>query len=321
MPLIDLSLEELKVYKPELTKENDFDSFWEETKKQSNRLPLNAEIVEYDYTIKEVSVYNAYYDGFSGNRLNGWYILPKNASKDCKVPVVIYYHGYGGNKGYIQDYMKWIIQGYAVLAMDIRGQDKFSSDTAAYSGGAMRGWMTLGVLDKYEYYYRNVYMDSVRAIDFVCQREEIDTKRIGIYGDSQGGGVTIAVAALDNRLKFAMPIYPYLCHFKRSLEMYQQGPYSEIFDYFRSYDPEMKTQDKVFETLSYFDGMNLGTRIKCPVLMAIGLRDVICPPSTSFAAYNYMTCEKELKIYPHHGHEKLPFHEEALIEFARKHMK
>lgn len=320
MTIIDLSLEELKKYKPKLTLKDDFDAFWDETKKQSATQPINGELVAYDYPIEEVKAYNAYYDGFNGARINGWYILPKNASKDCKVPVIIHYHGYGGNKGYICDYLKWVIQGYAVLAVDTRGQGPATGDAAVYSRGAMRGWMTLGILDKNEYYYRNAYMDCVRAIDFVCDREEIDTDRIGIYGESQGGGLTIAVAALDSRPKFAMPIYPYLCHYKRAIEMYQAGPYSEIFDYFRMYDPEMKTQDQVYGTLSYFDGMNLGTRIKCPVLMAIGLVDTVCPPSTTFAVYNHMTCEKDLKLYPHHGHVPLPFHDEAMIAYARKYM-
>lgn len=320
-PAVDLSLEKLRVYKPQLTKCRDFDAFWEQMLNESSQYPVNGELVPYDYPVKEVRVYNAYYDGFNGARINGWYILPNNAGRDSKVPVIIHYHGYTGSKGYVQEYLKWAIQGYAVFSVNVRGQGGITPDPAAYSQGSITGWMTLGILDKNEYYYRNVYMDCVRAIDFVCSREEIDTGRIGIYGESQGGGLTLAVAGLDKRPKFAMPVYPYLCHFKRAIEMYQEGPYREIFDYFRRFDPEMKTEDKVFETLSYFDGMNLATRISCPVLMAITLRDVICPPSTMFAAYNHITSEKEVKLYHHHGHEGLPFHEEAMIEYARRFMK
>lgn len=320
-PAVDLSLEQLRVYKPELTKQDDFDDFWEESIKESKKYPINGELIPYDYPVKEVKVYNAYYNGFKGARINGWYILPLEADKNNKVPVLIHYHGYTGDKGYIQEYLKWVIQGYAVFAVNVRGQGGQTPDPAIYSQGGITGWMTLGILDKYEYYYRNVYMDCVRAVDFVCEKEEIDTEKIGILGASQGGGLTIAVAALDKRPKFAMPVFPYLCHFKRAMEMYQEGPYREFFEYFRRFDPEMKTEDKVFQTLSYFDGMNLATKITCPVLMAITLRDVICPPSTMFAAYNHMTCAKELKIYPHHGHEALPFHDEAMIEFARRFMK
>ena len=320
MPAVDLKLDELRNYKPELTKQGDFDEFWDRTLAEAAEYPLNPKLVPHDYPIKEVEVFNAYYDGYKGAQINGWYILPRNRDRKTKLPVIVHYHGYTGNKGQVHEFLKWTIQGYAVLSVNARGQGGATPDPAVYSQGGITGWMTLGILDKEQYYYRGAYIDCVRALDFVCGREEIDAGRIGLYGGSQGGGLTIAVAALDSRPKFAMPIYPYLCHYRRALEMYQEGPYREFFDYFRRFDPEMKTEEAVFETLSYFDGMNLAPRIKCPVLMAATLRDLICPPSTQFAAYNHIKSEKELKLYPHHGHETLSFHDEAMIAYARKFM-
>lgn len=320
-PAVDLSLEELVKYKPPLTLKDDFEFFWKETINETKTYPLNSELVPFDYPIKEIRVFNAYYDGYKGSRINGWYILPFNACKSEKVPVIIHYHGYTGHKGYIQEYLKWLIQGFAVFAVSVRGQGSATPDPASYSQGGIRGWLTNGILNKNEYYYKNVYMDCVRAIDFVCEREDIDTSRIGIYGESQGGGLTLAVAGLDSRPRFAMPVYPFLCHFRRAMEMYQADPYNELYDYFRMFDPEMKTEKQVFDTLSYFDCMNLATRIKCPVMMALTLRDIICPPSTQFAAYNRLEGIKECKIYPHHGHEDLPFHSEAMIDFAQRYMK
>jgi cephalosporin-C deacetylase len=38
------------------------------------------------------------------------------------------------------------------------------------------------------------------------------------------------------------------------------------------------------------------------VLVSVGLWDLICPPSTVFAAYNHMKCEKEMAVYPYNGH-------------------
>jgi cephalosporin-C deacetylase len=128
------------------------------------------------------------------------------------------------------------------------------------------------------------------------------------------------VAGLDPRPKIAMPVYPYLCDFRRSVLMHQQGPYKEIVDWFRRYDPERKMEDIVFRTLSYFDGMNHATRIKAKTLMAITLQDLICPPSTCFAAFNHLSAPKEVKIYYDYGHEALPFHEEAMMAFAAENL-
>ena len=45
--------------------------------------------------------------------------------------------------------------------------------------------------------------------------------------------------------------------------------------------------------------------------------DTICPPSTQFAAYNNITAEKSMRIYPDFGHEKLPESLDQLFDFMR----
>jgi cephalosporin-C deacetylase len=298
----------------------DFDRFWNETISESKSQPLEPEMGPFSYPVKAVKVYDIYFTGFKGSRINAWYIVPENANGNQKVPALIHYHGYTVSKHYVQDYLKWSIQGCAVLAISVRGQGGKSNDDAKYYSGGIAGWMTKGILDKNEYYYRNVYMDCIRAIDFVCSREEIDTNRIGVMGGSQGGGLSIAAAALDDRVKVSMPDIPYLCHFRRSVQLYQKGPYEEIYQYFRVFDPQHQTEDKVYETLSYFDGMNLATKIKCHLLVSVNLMDDVCPPSTVFAAYNHMDCSKEIRIYPDHRHETLPYHEEEKFSFLAKHL-
>ena len=79
---------------------------------------------------------------------------------------MIFYHGYRSSKVGIYTYLPWVLQGYAVLAVDVRGQPGGSSDTGHYSAGSARGWLTKGILDPQEYYYRGVYVDSVRALGF-----------------------------------------------------------------------------------------------------------------------------------------------------------
>ena len=49
--------------------------------------------------------------------------------------------------------------------------------------------------------------------------------------------------------------------------------------------------------------------------MGTGLMDNTCPPSTQFAAYNKMTCEKQVVIYPDYGHEGLKGHDDIIFNF------
>ena len=58
--------------------------------------------------------------------------------------------------------------------------------------------------------------------------------------------------------------------------------------------------------LGYIDAQFLAPRIRGEILMAVGLMDTVCPPSTQFAAYNKITSKKDLVIYPDYGHEGLP---------------
>ena len=48
---------------------------------------------------------------------------------------------------------------------------------------------------------------------------------------------------------------------------------------------------------------HLAPRIQGWTLMGTGLLDNICPPSTQFAAYNHMSCEKEHLVFPDYKHE------------------
>lgn len=320
MPNVDMPLSELLVYKPELTAEPDFDRFWEEARQESQRVPLDADVKAVGFPAAIADLYEVVYKGMDGTPVHGWYMVPKPSVADRPLPVMIRYHGYSGDRGKPHELLMWAAMGIAAFSIDTRGQGGMTPDYGSYPMGGIAGWMTLGLLEPRQYYYRQVYMDCVRAIDFVCSREEIDRSRIGLYGGSQGGGLTLAAAGIDDRPKLAMPVFPYLCHFRRSVEMHNSGPYVELKNWFRKYDPEHLQEERVYRTLSYFDGMNMAPRIRARTLMAITLQDVVCPPSTCFAAYNHLTAEKELKIYHDYGHEALPFHDEAMMRFAAQYL-
>jgi cephalosporin-C deacetylase len=94
-----------------------------------------------------------------------------------------------------------------------------------------------------------------------------------------------------------------------------QGAYEELRTYFRQFDPLHEREDEIFMKLGYIDVQNITKRIKSKILMGTGLMDQICPPSTQFAAYNKITSEKELVVYPDFGHEGLPGFADAIYKF------
>ncbi|MGQ9556140.1 MAG: acetylxylan esterase [Anaerolineae bacterium] len=316
---VDLPLEELKRYRPAQSKQPDFASFWQRTLDEALTQPLNADFQQVeDYPVPEVEVFKVSFDGWRGGRCAAWYLRPCDIGADNSLPALVCYHGYSGNKGQAHEYLHWALQGYAVLALDVRGQSGESSDGNLYDTGHVSGWMTQGIMDPEQYYYRAVYMDCVRAAELVASQPEVDACHMGATGASQGGGLTLAAAALSGRFALAMPDVPYLCHYRRSLDMAQQGPYLELATYFKCY-PER--EERAFRTLSYFDNLNLADRIRCPVLMCVGLQDLICPPSTIYAVYNHITSDKEMAIYPYHGHEVPAQHITERIRWANRYLR
>ena len=142
------------------------------------------------------------------------------------------------------------------------------------------------------------------------------TARVGATGASQGGGLTLACAALEPRIRHAAPVYPFLCDYQRVWQMDQaERAYRELRDFFRMFDPTHEREQFYFERLGYIDVQHLAGRIQAQVLMGVGLMDQVCPPSTQFAAYNKITAPKEMVIYPDFEHEPLPRFRDRVLQF------
>jgi cephalosporin-C deacetylase len=152
-----------------------------------------------------------------------------------------------------------------------------------------------------------VYTDAVRLLEALPQLPLTDPGRVVVTGGSQGGGITIAAAGLAALsgidLLGAAPDVPFLCHFRRAVELTDRMPYAEITAFLAGWRDHA---GRAYETLSYFDGVNLGRLADCPALFSVALMDQTCPPSTVYAAFHAYGADKvgkEIVVYPHNDHE------------------
>ena len=306
MAFFDLSLDLLKTYLPDREEPADFDAFWESTLAEARAFPFNATFEKVDYGLVAQETFDVTFAGFGGQSIKGWFILPAKAQRRGKLPCVVEFIGYGGGRQFGFDWLLWASAGYAHFVMDTRGQGSTWSagdtpDLYAEGGNAhYPGSMTKGILDPKHYYYRRVFTDAVRAIDAARTHPEIDASQTAVTGGSQGGGITIAAAGLVPDVIAAMPDVPFLCHYRRATEIEDSYPYKEIAEFCHVHRDKV---DTVFNTLSYFDGVNFAVRAKAKTLFSVGLMDKVCPPSTVYAAYNHWAGEKDIKVYPYNGHE------------------
>lgn len=304
MPFFDLPLEQLQAFKPERTEPTDFDAFWETTLSETRAFPLNAVFEPTAPEIKTLEIFDVTFNGFGGQPIKAWLVLPKH--RDGKLPCVVEYIGYGGGRGLPIDHLGFSSAGFAFLIMDTRGQgttwrEGHTPDIETEPGSPhYPGFMTKGILRPSSYYYRRVFTDAVRAVEAARAHPAVDGSRIAVTGGSQGGGIAIAAAALDLSVNICMPEVPFLCAYRRATEMIDTFPYAEISNYVKVHRTQLET---VFNTLSYFDGVNFAARASSKALFSVGLMDTICPPSTVYAAYNYWQGEKDMRVYPYNNHE------------------
>ncbi len=304
MAFFDLPLEQLQTYRPSVAEPADFDAFWQSTLAETRAAPLNVTFEKVDYGLTAQETYDVTFSGFGGQSIKGWLLLP--AGQKGPLPCVIEYIGYGGGRSFPFDWLLWSSAGFANFVMDTRGQGSgwLPGDTPdLYAAGGnphVPGNMTDGILDCQHYYYRRVIADAVRAVEAARSHPAVDAARVAVTGISQGGGITIAVAGLVPDLSAALPDVPFLCHYRRATELVDSYPYKEVADYCHTHRDKV---DQVFNTLSYFDGVNFAQRAGAKALFSTALMDQVCPPSTVFAAYNRWAGEKDIRVYPYNGHE------------------
>jgi cephalosporin-C deacetylase len=302
MPFLDLDLAELRHYRPPVAEPADFDDFWQRTLAESRQAAGEVRVEPVDAGLTAFDTYDVTFPGFAGDPVKAWFTVPAHATGP--LPTVVGYNGYGGGRGLPHERLAWPAAGYAYLFMDTRGQGAgwgSGGQTAdPHGSGPAIGFMTQGIEDPAGYFYRRLFTDAVRAVETVRGFEQVDPARVAVTGGSQGGGMTIAVAGLVPGLMAAMPDVPFLSHIRRSVGMTDQNPYAEVVQYLSVHRGR---DEQVFETLSYFDGVNFARRATAPALFSVALMDPICPPSGVFASINHWAATAEVEVYAYNEHE------------------
>lgn len=137
------------------------------------------------------------------------------AKRQGRVPGILVAHGHWKN-GRLEDTdecstprlcANFATQGYAALAYDMVGYNE--SDQLPHSFGQTpeeQSWNygPLGVQ----------LWNSVRMLDYLISRDEVDGERIGMTGASGGATQTFLLAAIDDRLKAVAPVNMVSAHFQ-----------------------------------------------------------------------------------------------------------
>lgn len=307
MAQYDLSLADLREYRPEVHEAPNFDEFWART--LAEQPEVTGTEVAFDNRLVTIDTFDVTFTGFDGAPIKAWLHVP--AGSHAPLPTVVRYRGHSESRGMPFD-ATFAAAGYAQFVMDSRGQGWSSSNL--FGGTADRhtdagafgppGPMTKGIQSAETYYYRRLVTDAARLLRYAASHPLVDASRIFVAGGSQGGYLAIAVSALAPTLGVtlagALPDVAFMCNIRRGVELTDVGPYAQVAHLLRA-APHL--EDEVWETLSYFDGVSFARRATCPGYFSVALADTTCPPSTVFPAYNDWGGAKDIEVYPYNNHE------------------
>lgn len=263
----------------------DIEAFWAATRERLAQEPMEVRVDR----VTEPLPYQKFkvtLRSLDGVRIRAWLALPVQGEAPAKPwPVIVTAPGYGGTQQGVM--LSECQRGYAVLQVYPRGQGE-STELWTLDGPDKLTWR----LDRPEgAYYQGAYADVIRAIDFAVSRPDLDADRIALVGTSQGGGIALAVAALDPRVKAVVAHVPFLCDIRGAART--SGSLVK-----KLLEQAGRNDEAAWRTLDYFDPRELAPRLRAPVLLSAGGKDTVCPAATIQAVYERLPGEKTLQVYP-----------------------
>jgi cephalosporin-C deacetylase-like acetyl esterase len=168
--------------------------------------------------------------------------------------------------------------------------------------GALNGYPTFNLDDRDAFYYHRVYLSCIRANDFLTSRENWDGRNLVVMGASQGGQLTLVTAGLDARVTAIAVTHPAFCDVSGDLHGRASGwPHPFQPDPVTGKTSRHNTPAKV-ATAAYYDAVNFARRITAPGYYTWGYNDEVCPPTSTYAAYNVIKAPKTLGVTLELGH-------------------
>lgn len=298
-----------------------FMDFWKNNIKEASEFPLKytKEKAE-EYCTEKIDCYLIKLQlNNRGQAVYGYLFYPKNA-KPGSCPVVLSPPGAGIKT--IKEPLRhkyYAEEGFIRLEFEIHGlnptmsEEQFKEISNAFNGKE-NGYLTNGMDNKDNYYMKRVYLSCLRCIDLLTSLPEWDGKNVIVQGGSQGGALAMITAGLDKRVTACVVNHPALS----DMAGYMAGRAGGYPHFFRTRG--MDTKEKL-ETMSYYDVVNFARLIKADTFMTWGFNDNTCPPTTSYAVYNTLECNKEALITPINEHWTSEETERGHLEWIKKHLK
>lgn len=225
-------------------------------------------------------------------RVFAYYGAPQTAA-GTKFPAMVLIHG-GGGTAFDRWVRVWTARGYAAIAMDLCGcvPDGTYGNWKRHESGGPPGWdasfgqIAEPIADHWQWHAISAVL---RAHTLIRSFPEVDASKIGVTGISWGGYLTGLVAGVDDRFRFAAPVYG--CGF-----LGENSAWLPAF--------EKMGADKAARWLDLWDPSRYLPHAKTPLLWVNGTNDFAYPMDSWQKSYRLPAAEQTLclRVRMPHGH-------------------
>jgi len=277
----------------------DFDAFWKSKIDQLHAIPMNPVVESGESNNPLVDYFKVQLDNIGGTHVYGQLAKPKG---EGKYPAMLIFQGAGVYKLTKSNVVARAQEGWLVLNimahdLPIDYADEYYQQLEATM---LKDYAGFGNDDREKCYFLRMFLGCYQAADYLASRPDWDGRVLVATGTSQGGFQSLATAAIHPKITAALvdvpagsdSAGPKVGHM---VSWPWLGPGKER-------DGKAKDAVKYAQTSLYFDSVNFASRIRCPVLLGVGLLDQTCPPTGVFATFNQIRGPKEAVVMPNAGH-------------------
>jgi cephalosporin-C deacetylase-like acetyl esterase len=276
---------------------DDFHAFWKAKLKELKKIPANPILEKEESGKSGVACWKITMDNIRGTHIRGRIARPEKGEKFPVLLIVQWAGVYGLQKSWVTERAA---EGW--LALNIEAHDVPIDESAGFykdqAAGPLKNYWSAGNDDRDKSYYLRMYLSCYRAVEYLKTRPDWNGKTLVVMGTSQGGQQTLMTAGLHpDDITAALALVP-AGGDMLAPEAGRAPGWPEWY-----FNTQGKDPAKVHQASRYYDVANFARHIKCPVLVGLGLRDEVVPPSSVLAVVNQITSPKEVVILPQSGHQ------------------
>ena len=299
--------------KPVSPRPSDFDAYWAgEQARLAREVPLDPRRERVEWKCDEsFSVWKVNFATFGGKRVWGFLVQPKGLD-GVQLPLYVNIPGAGpalseaGTQSFKKPGEIHLIMNVHPYepAKDIEGQKALykAQDAECEKKYGCNYAIAGGAVSREEFFFHDAILGIDRAVSWAAELPSVDRERVRYSGGSQGGGLGIALCALNPAVSRAC-IYVTALSDMCGYKVGRQSGWPLLVE--RQKNERSRAAAEAIAP--YFDAAHFAPRVKIPVRFAVGFSDTTCPPPCVYSAYNALgTTDKAISIGLGMGHATRP---------------